>query len=148
MEEESTATTPQVALDWIGAWNSHDGSRLGALYAEGATYEDVPTGLTAQGPEGIAGFAEEFADNLVGGLVWELRGASRTGDRATAEWSFSGTNEGLIPGEGPIGKAFEVRGSTVYELEGDKIRRSSDYYDHATIMRQVGALPDAGAPPS
>ena len=35
-----------------------------------------------------------------------------------------------------------------YELEGEKIRRSSDYYDHATIMRQVGALPEVGAPPS
>ena len=148
MENESTATMPQVVLDWIGAWNSHDGPRLGALYADGATYEDVPTGLTAQGPEGVAGFAEEFANNLVGCLVWELRGASRTGDRATAEWSFSGTNKGLVPGEGPIGKAFAVRGSTAFELEGAKIRRSSDYYDHATIMRQVGALPEVGAHPS
>ena len=33
----------------------------------------------------------------MGGLAWELRGASREGDRATAEWSFSGTNEGSGP---------------------------------------------------
>ena len=148
MEDESTMTMPQVVRDWIDAWNSHDGSRLGALYAEGATYEDVPTGLTAQGPEAVAGFAEEFANNLVDGLTWKLRGASRAGDRATAEWSFSGTNEGLVPGEATIGKAFVVRGSTAFELEDEKIRRSSDYYDHATIMRQVGALPEVGAPPS
>ena len=148
MEDESTTTMPRLVRDWIDAWNSHEGSRLGALYAEGATYEDVPTGLTAHGPVGVAGFAEEFANNLVGGLVWELRGASREGDRATAEWSFSGTNEGLVRGEGTAGKAFTVRGSTAYELEGEKIRRSSDYYDHATIMRQIGALPEVGAPSS
>ena len=82
------------------------------------------------------------------GLTWKLRGASRAGDRATAEWSFSGTNEGLVPGEATIGKAFVVRGSTAFELEDEKIRRSSDYYDHATIMRQVGALTEVGAPPS
>jgi ketosteroid isomerase-like protein len=41
MEDESTMI-PQVVRDWIDAWNSHDGPRLGALYAEGATYEDVP----------------------------------------------------------------------------------------------------------
>lgn len=146
MENEST--TPQVVRDWLDAWNSHDGSRLGALYAEDATYEDVPTSLTAQGPEGVAGFAHEFATNLVGGLTWELRGASRTGDRATAEWSFSGTNIGMVPGEGAAGKAFAVRGSTAYELEGEKIRSSSDYYDHATIMRQVGALPEEDTSPS
>ena len=69
-----------------------------------------------------------------------VEGASRAGDRATAEWSFSGTNEGLVPDRGAAGKAFAVRGSTAYELEGEKIRRSSNYYDHATIMRQVGAL--------
>jgi steroid delta-isomerase-like uncharacterized protein len=147
MEDESTMI-PQVVRDWIDAWNSHDGPRLGALYAEGANYEYVPTGLTAQGLEGVAGFAEEFVNNLVGGLAWELKSASRAGNRATAEWSFSGTNEGLVPGEGAAGKVFEVRGSTAFELEGEKIRRSSDYYDHATIMRQVGALPEVGAPPS
>jgi ketosteroid isomerase-like protein len=68
--------------DWIDAWNSHEGSRLGALYTEGATHEDVPTGLTVEGPEGVAGFADVFANNLVGGLTWELRSASRAGDRA------------------------------------------------------------------
>jgi ketosteroid isomerase-like protein len=68
MENEST-TMPQVMRDWIDAWNSHDGSGLGALYAEGATFEDVPTGLTAQGPEGVAGFAHEFVNSLMGGLA-------------------------------------------------------------------------------
>jgi hypothetical protein len=42
----------------------------------------VPTGLTVEGPEGVAGFADVFANNLVGGLTWELRSASRAGDRA------------------------------------------------------------------
>ena len=99
MDDEGTTTMPQVVLDWIGAWNSHDGSRLGALYAEGATYEDVSTGLTARGPEGVAGFAEEFANNLVGGLLWELRAprAQGTGPRPsgpsprrTRAWSRTG----------------------------------------------------------
>ena len=54
----------------------------------------------------------------------------------------------MVRGEGTAGKAFVVRGSTAYELEGEKIRRSSDYYDHATIMRQVGTLPEVGAPSS
>jgi len=47
-----------MVRDWIDAWNSHEGLRLGALYTEGATHEDVPTGLTVEGPEGVAGFAE------------------------------------------------------------------------------------------
>ena len=82
MENESTMAMPRMVRDWIDAWNSHEGLRLGALYTEGATHEDVPTGLTVEGPEGVAGFADVFANNLVGGLTWELRSASRAGDRA------------------------------------------------------------------
>jgi hypothetical protein len=37
-----------------------------------------------------------------------------------------------------------VRTVTVFELEGDKIRRSSDYYDVATILGQLGLMPAAG----
>jgi hypothetical protein len=49
---------------------------------------------------------------------------------------------------GQAGKDFAGRGSTAFELEGEKIRRSTDSYDHATIMRQIGALPDEGTPSS
>jgi hypothetical protein len=41
------------------------------------------------------------------------------------------------------GKRFSIRGVTILELQGDKIRRDSDYWDAATVMRQVGLLPAA-----
>jgi hypothetical protein len=40
------------------------------------------------------------------------------------------------------GKRFSaVRGSSILELEAGKIRRESDYWDAATLMKQVGLLP-------
>ncbi len=39
------------------------------------------------------------------------------------------------------GERFSVRGVTIVELQDGKIRRNSDYWDMATMMKQVGLLP-------
>jgi predicted ester cyclase len=54
---------------------------------------------------------------------------------------MSGTHKGDLPGIQATGKRFSlVRGSTILELEDGKIRRESDYWDTATLMKQVNAL--------
>ncbi len=55
----------------------------------------------------------------------------------SVEWVFSGTDVGLFK----TGKKFSVRGVSVYELRDGKFASNHDYYDSATIMRQVGVLP-------
>jgi hypothetical protein len=39
------------------------------------------------------------------------------------------------------GKKYSVRGVTVLDVHGHKISRNLDYYDLATILRQLGLLP-------
>jgi steroid delta-isomerase-like uncharacterized protein len=64
------------------------------------------------------------------------------GSWGVMEWVMSGTHKGDFPGLPATGKRFaDVRGTTVVELEGGKIRRNSDYWDAATFMKQVGLLP-------
>ena len=41
------------------------------------------------------------------------------------------------------GKPFEVQGVSVIEVRNGLISRNLDYYDAATIMKQVGVLPKA-----
>jgi ketosteroid isomerase-like protein len=53
------------------------------------------------------------------------------------EWIFSGTDHGLYK----TGKRFSVRGISAIDLRGGKISRNLDYYDAASIMKQVGLLP-------
>jgi ketosteroid isomerase-like protein len=55
----------------------------------------------------------------------------------TIEWTFSGTDKGVYK----TGKKFSVRGVSVIEMRGGKISRNLDFYDVATVMRQVGVLP-------
>jgi ketosteroid isomerase-like protein len=39
------------------------------------------------------------------------------------------------------GKPFSVPGVSVIDVENGRISRNLDYYDMATVMRQVGVLP-------
>jgi len=55
----------------------------------------------------------------------------------TIEWTFSGTDKGVYK----TGKKFSVRGVSVIDMRDGKISRNLDFYDLATIMRQVGVLP-------
>jgi predicted ester cyclase len=61
----------------------------------------------------------------------------------TSNWNskvlpfLSGTDKGVYK----TGKKFKVRGVSIITVKNGKISRSLDYYDAATIMKQVGLLP-------
>jgi steroid delta-isomerase-like uncharacterized protein len=72
---------------------------------------------------------------------YEVTSRFATGQWAVIEWVMSGTHRGDVPGIPSSGKHFSsVRGSTILELKGGKIRRESDYWDAATFMKRVGLL--------
>jgi ketosteroid isomerase-like protein len=66
-----------------------------------------------------------------------LVSSSIQGGHGFLQWVFSGTDKGVFK----TGKKFSVRGVSILELRNGKISRSQDYYDVATVMRQVGLLP-------
>jgi ketosteroid isomerase-like protein len=68
---------------------------------------------------------------------FELVDSSVDRGHRSIEWIFSGTDHGLYK----TGKRFSVRGVSVIDLRQGRISRNLDYYDAASIMRQVGLLP-------
>jgi steroid delta-isomerase-like uncharacterized protein len=99
-------------------------------------FEDLPFGVVAHGTSEIRAAAVLFFTN-VPDLHINVVNSSVNAGRATIEWVFSGTDQGVYG----TGKTFAVRGTTVLELHGNRISRDSDYYDLATILRQLGLLP-------
>jgi steroid delta-isomerase-like uncharacterized protein len=96
--------------------------------------------LVARGKEELRSFVKR-AFAAIPDFKYELRKRVAIGQRAIIEWVMSGTHKGDLPGIPATSKRFSlVRGSTILELEGGKIRRESDYWDAATLIRQVCAL--------
>ncbi|HUQ50295.1 MAG TPA: SgcJ/EcaC family oxidoreductase [Terriglobales bacterium] len=123
----------------FAAWNAHDADKVASLYADDVIYEDVPFGLTARGHAEMRKMAAGFFASVPDFNLKVVRHKSM-GDHGSVEWIFSGTDVGLYK----TGKKFSVRGASVYELRGGKFVSNRDYYDSASIMRQVGVLPNTG----
>ena len=125
-----------MAEKWIAGWNSHDPDKILPLFSDDIFYEDVAFGEVSHGQAEVRKF---FLSELEGvpDLELKLMRADIHGGHGTIEWTFSGTDKDVFK----TGKKFSVRGVSVIDMRDGKIFRNVDYYDVATVMRQVGKLP-------
>jgi steroid delta-isomerase-like uncharacterized protein len=134
--ESPAKSNSPIAQQWIAAWNSHDPEKMLPLFTDDVLYEDVAFGSVNHGKTELRKFvADEYEG--VPDLNLKLLRTNFQGNHGTIEWSFSGTDKGVFK----TGKKFSVRGVSVIDLRDGKISRNLDFYDSATIMRQVGLLP-------
>lgn len=142
----ATAVSPQgksaadrsaaLAEKWIAAWNSRNPDKMLPVFTDDVFYEDVAFGEVSHGHAELRKFAAgEF--EAIPNLELKLVRAEIHGGHGTIEWIFTGTDKGVYK----TGKKFRVRGVSVIDVRDGKISRSLDFYDTATIMRQVGVLP-------
>jgi len=128
--------------NWVTHWSTHDVPRLLALFTDDVIYEDVTMGAVNRGPAQLRAFAEGFFSGFPD-VTFELQSSSSDGVGGSAEWIMRGTHRGDLPGMPATGKRVEVRGASIFEFSGDKIRRCSDYWDMVTFLRQLGLMPAA-----
>jgi steroid delta-isomerase-like uncharacterized protein len=147
LEKEVTmATTISVedqkrAIEQWGAyWSAHDLERLLSLFTEDVVYEDVPMNVVNRGPAQLRAFGEAIFAGFPD-VSWEVLSSFATGTGGGAEWVMRATHKGDFPGMPATGKRIEVRGASIFEFDGDKIRRCSDYWDMAACLKQLGLLP-------
>jgi steroid delta-isomerase-like uncharacterized protein len=131
------ATSGEAIVEKLfAAWNSHDADKVAATFSEDAVVEDVAAGHTSRGRAEMRKRAAGAFD-AIENIKIEVVSSSFHNGRGVVEWVFSGTDKGLWK----TGKKFSVRGVSVLEVRRGKISRYKEYYDGATIMRQVGRLP-------
>jgi steroid delta-isomerase-like uncharacterized protein len=142
-KQQQTATHKNgIAESWISAWNSHDPDKVAAIFTPDVTYEDVPFGAVNHGSAELRKFAaSEFEGSP--DLHVELASSSIEGEHGSIEWTFSGTDAGMFK----TGKKFSVRGVSIVTVKNGKISRNVDYYDVATLMKQLALLPSENSAP-
>jgi steroid delta-isomerase-like uncharacterized protein len=133
------SSLPPVVQAWIEAANAAEGEALAALYTPEGVFEDVPSGTIARGPEQIAAFYNDLASQQRD-LHSTLRAVHLTDDGAVVEYTTTSTDIAT-------GRPLTIHGITVIEVEGDRIRRTADYYDVAGLLAQLGMLQMAESSP-
>jgi hypothetical protein len=60
-------------------------------------------------------------------------------DAVIVECRFGGTQRGVWAGVAPTGKPMEVQAPLIFVFEGEDLVCEKVYFDHGTILRQLGA---------
>jgi predicted ester cyclase len=86
-----------------------------------------------------ADFRQGFPD-----VVSTVEDLIAEGDKVVARWRAHATHQGSYMGISPTGKEVEFTGISVYRIEGGKIAESWTIEDELGLMRQIGAVAEAG----
>jgi steroid delta-isomerase-like uncharacterized protein len=108
---------------------------------------DVP----AMGPTGQADGAQAVHDLLTGLFTafpdWdaEVGPLQHADDAVFVEVPMTGTQQGELAGIPPTGRRMDVRVAAIFELEEDRLLCERVYFDFATVLQQLGAMPAPGS---
>jgi steroid delta-isomerase-like uncharacterized protein len=135
----SPVAMPPVLIAWLDAFSVGDPEAFADLYTEDGVFEDVPNGVVATGHEEIAAaIAPVFAS--VSESNAEVVGGFQAGNQVAMEYRVTAV-------DAASGTEFSFRGVLIAELEGDLLKRTTEYFDVATILGQLGLLGDPPATP-
>lgn len=126
---------------YIDAWNRHDAAAVAGFFAEDASYTDVALGESLTGREAIARFVEGAAGTVSSDYSVEKVYGLSTDTGYALEWIMKGTHDRSSPQVPATGRRFSLRGVSVGEREGGRIRRNTDYWNLTELLVQVGLTP-------
>jgi steroid delta-isomerase-like uncharacterized protein len=142
---QNTATIARTVYE---AFNDRDFERGLAVIAEDAEWVNMPTDDRFRGPEGFRRDLEQWANAFPDGRI-EITNVRTSDDWAVVEFTGRGTNTGPLAtpaGEMPAtGRSVELQFCDVMEIRDGKIVRGRSYFDMATMMRQLGLMPEVPA---
>jgi carboxymethylenebutenolidase len=157
MSTTESLTAAQTALNNL--WEAHTTSEFAHPTADEAlaTMSDnpqvihVPTMIGGRGRDQLYTFyAKHFLNQLPPDLeitpLSRTIGDSRVVDEMVTRFTHSTQMDWLLPGVPATHKRIEFALVVIVRFENGKIAAESIYYDNATILRQVGLLPDPQLP--
>ena len=140
-----------VAREFFEAWNDRDYERGAALITDDGELVEVATDERYRGSDGLREEYDKWAGAFPDGRV-EIRNSFSAGDWAVTESTFRGTNTGAFvsaAGEIPAtGRGLDFEFCTVTQVRNGRIVLVRHYHDNATIMQQLGLMPEGAAAPA
>jgi len=129
-------------------WNAREFDRVAELMADDGEIVLVGSDTRFRGPDGSLEFSRMWADGFPDGKVTIDRTVA-SGDTVVVEFTGRGKHTGTLRGTaGDIpatGRSVTLHLCDVYDIRGGKIRKLSSYFDSASLLQQLGVMPEARA---
>jgi carboxymethylenebutenolidase len=140
-------------------WDAHLAAEFAQRSADDAlatmtrdpTVIHVPTMIGGRGRDELHTFyAQHFLNQLPPDLemvpLSRTIGDDRVVDELVVRFTHSATMDWILPGIAPTHRRIELALVVVVQFDAGKIASERIYYDSATVLRQIGLLPDPALP--
>lgn len=133
----------ELVDDISAAWNDHDSARFAAQFSKDAVLRIVATGEVMHGRKELQADAEALLQAFPD-LRLERKSRYECGEAVCIiEWTLTGTHEGEYIGIPPTHRSVELPACSIFTLGADRlVGEEVVYFDAATLLRQLGALPE------
>ena len=139
--------TVDVARKLYEHWNAREFDRVAELMAADGEIVIVGSDTRFRGPEGSLEFSRMWADGFPDGKV-QIDNVITAGDYAVVQFTGRGTQTGPLRSPGmeipPTGKSITLHLCDVHEIRNGEIRSVKSYFDSASMLMQLGVMPEAG----
>jgi steroid delta-isomerase-like uncharacterized protein len=125
----------------ILGYNDKNWDAVKAAITPDFVYDEVATNRKAQGLNEVLslwqGWAAAFPDSKA-----TFENALVSGDKVVLEVTWRGTHQGALQTPkgaiAPTGKRIDLRSCVICQLAGEKTKSQRQYFDMATMLRQIG----------
>jgi len=146
MPAQVTAISPQqliaAAKAPVIAYNEKNWDAARASLTSDFVYDEVPTHRKVQGADQAIALWQGWAAAIPDSKA-TFHSALVSGNTVVLEVTWKGSHRGpLHMPQGPIaatGKSIEIRSCLLIEIAGGKAKLQRQYFDMATLLRQLGA---------
>lgn len=127
----------KIARNWLQAMNEHDVNKMSFLCWEDAIGEEIAEPHPAENREQIAKSYRELFSAFPD-CTAEILNFFSGKDQVLIEVRWKGTNKGSFRGTPATGKLVDIKIAYIFKIVSGKIKRITEYYDGATVARQMG----------
>ena len=130
----------QVVESYMKAWNQHNPNQAASYFAKDGVFYDAAVGTPQKGQEAARDNVISVFINAVPNLKWEMTSTPiESKDGISFQWRFTGDNTGAWSQDTPAtNKPINFEGVSFVRVKNDKIVYQGDYYDAATLNKQLG----------
>jgi steroid delta-isomerase-like uncharacterized protein len=135
-----------IARSLYDYWNDRKFDKIAGLMAADSEIVLVGSGTRFSGPAGAIEFSQMWADGFPDGRV-KMDNVFASGDHVVLQFTGTGTHTGPLrspAGEIPAtGRSITLNLCDVHEIQDGKIRLVQSYFDSASMLMQLGVMPEA-----
>ena len=102
-------------------------------------YEVPALGAIVDGAEGVSGLVTGLLAAFPDFYLNKI-GLHHSDEAVIVEVTFGGTHLGNWAGIEATGNKMEVQSVLIFAFEGEDLMCEKVYFDHATVLRQIGAI--------